>query len=364
MNWLIRSLLYTLLMLYAVTAYPQSQRGTMRFNETEWNFGRMEELGGKVSHVFEFTNTGGEPFVIESVSTSCGCTTPEYTRSPIMPGGKGKVTVTFDPDGQPGAVRKEVYILSNNRKNRNTLVIRAEVNPRPRTVEDEYPISLDNGIRVDYLDVGFEYIPRGTTKSMVINYFNSGNSTVTLDVRPESESSVFKVSLSSKELKSKERGIMTVTYDLRERDVWSRVMNRFDLIVNGQRSRLKFSASGIAVDDFTKMSSLELTLAPKAIIPQLYHNLDAVTSGSTVSTGFVISNEGEQTLEVRYVGWGEGISSDLKVGEKIKTGERKEFKVDFTPRGRAGDKVNGVLTVIFNDPSRPFREFRIATTIK
>lgn len=361
---MIRCLIFVSALFFAGALSAQSQRGTMRFDLTEWDFGRIDELGGKVSHVFEFTNTGREPFVIENVSTSCGCTTPEYTRSPVLPGGKGRVTVTFDPEGQPGAVRKEVYIQSDNRRNRNTLTIRGEVNPRPRTVEDQYPVQLGNGIRVDFVEAAFEYIPRGATKSMIINYYNAGNSTATLSVRPETTASYFKASLSRANIGPKERGVMTLTYDLRAADLWGRVSNRFDLIVNGEASPLKFSANGIAVDDFTKMTPLELAIAPKGSIPLLYHNFEAVAPGSANTAEFTMTNEGEPPLEVRYVKCGEGVSTDLKVGETLRSGQHRSFRVTLTANGRAGDKVNGEMTVIFNDPARPFREFRLAATIR
>lgn len=37
---------------------------------------------------FEFTNTSAKPIVIENVAPSCGCTTADYTKTPILPGKK------------------------------------------------------------------------------------------------------------------------------------------------------------------------------------------------------------------------------------------------------------------------------------
>ena len=93
------------------------QPSTMKFTADEWDFGTIKEEGGKVSHRFEFTNSGPNPFVIQKVETSCGCTTPTFTREPVLPGRKGYVEITYDPLYRPGSFRREVTVTSNDRKN-------------------------------------------------------------------------------------------------------------------------------------------------------------------------------------------------------------------------------------------------------
>lgn len=50
-----------------------------------------EEVEVAVSE-FEFTNTGKSPVVIQRVIASCGCTTPSYTREPVLPGKSGELS--------------------------------------------------------------------------------------------------------------------------------------------------------------------------------------------------------------------------------------------------------------------------------
>ncbi len=60
------------------------------------------------------TNTGNEPLIITNVQVSCGCTTPKgWPRDPVMPGGKGELTVAFNSTGKMGAQTKPVTIISN-----------------------------------------------------------------------------------------------------------------------------------------------------------------------------------------------------------------------------------------------------------
>jgi len=66
-------------------AFQSNAQGAIKFKAEKHDFGKIVE-GTQASYSFEFTNTGKAPVVISNVQPSCGCTTPEWTREPIMPG--------------------------------------------------------------------------------------------------------------------------------------------------------------------------------------------------------------------------------------------------------------------------------------
>ena len=45
---------------------------------------------------FTIKNDGDKPLVISNVTTSCGCTVADWTKTPIAPGATGTVSSTFD----------------------------------------------------------------------------------------------------------------------------------------------------------------------------------------------------------------------------------------------------------------------------
>ena len=90
-------------------------RSQVRYSETAWDFGKINELDGPVSHEFTFTNTSKTPFIIDFIAVSCGCTTPEYSKEPVLPGRTGKIKVTYDPAGRPGTFNRRIIDTSNNR---------------------------------------------------------------------------------------------------------------------------------------------------------------------------------------------------------------------------------------------------------
>jgi Protein of unknown function (DUF1573) len=96
------------------------------FMEYEYDFGKITE-GEKVAHIFAFENKGPGNLVIESASTSCGCTIPKYDRAPIPSGKGGNLEVVFDSNGRNGIQTKTISVRSNSKMEVVILKITAEV---------------------------------------------------------------------------------------------------------------------------------------------------------------------------------------------------------------------------------------------
>lgn len=95
--------------------YAQSVKNPpeMKFGKTVHDFGAIKEEVKKATCHFVFKNTGKTPLIINRVSASCGCTSPSYTREPILPGKRGKITVTYSTTNRPGSFNKRVTVYTN-----------------------------------------------------------------------------------------------------------------------------------------------------------------------------------------------------------------------------------------------------------
>jgi len=82
------------------------------FAEKSYDFGDISQ-GDKVEHVFELENTGNEPLILTDVRTTCGCTAPEWPRTPIPPGQKESLKVVFNSTGKIGVQNKVITVMSN-----------------------------------------------------------------------------------------------------------------------------------------------------------------------------------------------------------------------------------------------------------
>lgn len=105
-----------------------STKGTPRisFESTVHDFGRVIE-GEKITYAFKFSNSGKGDLLITGVTSTCGCTVPEFTKDPLNPGENGTIKVTFDSSNRKGFQNKVVTVVSNTIPSTTELKIKAMV---------------------------------------------------------------------------------------------------------------------------------------------------------------------------------------------------------------------------------------------
>lgn len=115
---------------FALQASAKGEKGKISFDEYTYDFGVIQEENGPVSHDFKFVNTGNGNLVIVDCTAQCGCTRPEYPKKPTAPGKSGKVKVTYNPLGRPGAFEKTVTVKTNGSPSKVRLKIKGNVTPK------------------------------------------------------------------------------------------------------------------------------------------------------------------------------------------------------------------------------------------
>ena len=96
------------------------------FEEVKYDFGSVVQ-GGTVDHTFKFKNTGTAPLVINNIGVSCGCTTPEWTKAPVLPGKTGTIAAHFNSTGKVGMQNKVLTIEPNAAAGSTTVSLVGEV---------------------------------------------------------------------------------------------------------------------------------------------------------------------------------------------------------------------------------------------
>jgi len=95
----------------ATATTPKADVGEFEWTASSHDFGKIKQ-GVPVTYEFKFTNKGKTPLVITNAQGSCGCTTPNWTRDPVMPGGEGVVKATFNAMAV-GPFDKTVSVTAN-----------------------------------------------------------------------------------------------------------------------------------------------------------------------------------------------------------------------------------------------------------
>jgi archaellum component FlaG (FlaF/FlaG flagellin family) len=116
-------------LLFAGVAFAQNV--AISFDKTSHDFGKIKEQDGLATITFTVKNTGTEPLVISRVQASCGCTTPTWTKDPILPGKTGTITASYNPANRPGTFVKTISVFSNAGADAKILTIKGEVIPKP-----------------------------------------------------------------------------------------------------------------------------------------------------------------------------------------------------------------------------------------
>ena len=85
--------------LYALAATALTAVAQPRFtsNTETYDFGQIE-WKHPVTVQYSITNTGNQPLVLTDVEPDCACSVARWTKTPIAPGAKGVVDVTFDAE--------------------------------------------------------------------------------------------------------------------------------------------------------------------------------------------------------------------------------------------------------------------------
>lgn len=108
-----KKFVFSTVLAFALLFAGSSQAQEFKFKKTQHDFGEIEMTKGEVEYRFEFKNAGKMPLSIFKVTTSCGCTAPEWSKKPVLPGKTGYVTVTFDTKDGKGNFLKTININSN-----------------------------------------------------------------------------------------------------------------------------------------------------------------------------------------------------------------------------------------------------------
>ena len=100
----------------------------IKFDKLTHDFGTFSEKSPVVTCVFTYTNVGEEPLVINQAIASCGCTVPEYTKTPVKPGEKGEIKVTYNGAGKfPGHFKKSITVRTNGAVEMTRLYIEGDM---------------------------------------------------------------------------------------------------------------------------------------------------------------------------------------------------------------------------------------------
>ena len=340
------SLILTVVMCVSLNA--QQARSKMQLSETEHDFGKFKEEDGKQTYDFIVTNAGTDPLVIQNISASCGCTTPEWTKSPIPAGGKGKITAIYDPLNSPGPFNKTLTVYTNANPATAVLTIRGEVLPKEKTVEDLFTFPV-GAVRFESNHLAFTNVKKNEKKIRIMQVVNTSDKDATIEFLTLPPHLALKLTPAT--LKPGQRGVVEGTYDGTKNSGWGSMSDMVRLKVNGvTQENVYYYVSANLVEDFSNLTKAEIDNAPVFKVASTTVDIGKMKGSEQRDVEFKFQNTGKRDLIIRHVRATCGCTAVQQGGNGVvKPGEWSTIKATFNSGGFSG-KQTKVIYVYTNDP--------------
>lgn len=349
----------------------QEKASVLAFDHKEWDFGGQKEDGGALIHEFPFVNTGKDTVRITEVSVFCRCTKAEYPRGGVAPGGKGIIKVIFDPYGYTGQVRKSVAVRTDL-GSKDNLAFMTNLTPRVKPVEEEYPVLIPPGLRVEKTDLGFGLLRGGDSKTVALRVVNVSDQELSLSLEPRAGRGKGHKDMDivcPKTIAPGEKARIEVTYGPSSRV--GIISDTLCLSVESASFLRSLFSSGEEVPVVTSITMTEVfeplpegVKGPSCYVSGAYHNFKKLSSSaSPVSNSYTLFNQGDSPLVIRDVHCPAGISSTLAVGTQVDPGARVTFSLTLDPSAFPVGSVFETVRILSNDPVNPVRDLMLAARI-
>ena len=344
-----RRLLPMLIMMLGIAnlVFAQQKAPRIVFDQKVHDFGTIKEDGGQVTHSFSFVNQGGEPLIINKVNATCGCTTPDWTRQPVKPGGEGYIRATFDPRRRPGKFNKSVIVHTNASNGTVLLRIHGKVLPRERTIQERYPRKM-GALRLKSHHLAFARIKHSQVHEDSLAIVNTSDQPIRLDFErvPKHISLAVKPDV----LQAGEQAHLYGTYDPGKIDDWGFRMDRVRVKVNGAHIPHNYLVvSAKIMEDFSGLTARERENAPHVSFESTTHDFGSVDRRAQVEHVFRFKNTGKNPLKIRKIRATCGCTTIRPEKTVIPPGERSSFKAILNVGTRKG-QLHKSIYFISNDP--------------
>ena len=339
-----------------------SAQGKLEFDKTTHDFGDIQIEDGSVKCQFNYTNVGDAPVVIHEIISSCGCTTPKWSKAPIKPGEKGSIEVVFKNDQGPYPFNKSITIYASEHKRPINLKIKGSAHERKKSIEELYPLKIGGlGFKKSAFNAG--YVDQGSKKSGEIELANV--SSKKMDVTFSNLPDGLILSLSSNPINPKKSATLKYTIDTKKmnKEEWGNIDFVFGISGNGAKAG-EIKIESFIKDNFNELSKAQMKSAPMPYIKNGVYEYGKVSAGSSVKYSFSVQNKGKDPLIIRKIeSSSELIAIDNSIPITINGGETREITGVIKGIEGNGDTLY-TITLITNSPSRPMINLFISGIVK
>lgn len=345
-----------ILFISGLSVHPQQNRSSVHFEKTQHNLGLVNEEDGVILHDFIFTNRGEDPLVVTDVRAGGGISVVGWTKSPVLPGEPGTVTVEFNPGNLSGRFNRSIMVSCTGSPSNLVLRLLGEVIPRERRPEELYPHEAGS-LRLRSNHISFGQVAPGSVRTDSVGVINLSGEDLEISFAAVPEHVALRAM--PERLKPGEKGLLIATLDAGKIDDWGVITSYFRILINGlSRGRSIIYLTANIQEDFSGMSDTEKQMAPGIRFENHVFDFGRIKHGESIGHNFVFTNTGRSDLIIRRVRAGCGCTAIEPQKTLLKPGESSSIRAVFNSRGFRGRQSKSI-TVISNDPIHPSILLRI-----
>lgn len=350
--------IFTTLYILAAVALTAIAQPRFASNTEMHNFGQVEWKHSATAQ-YTITNTGDQPLVLTEVEPDCACSVAQWTQTPIQPGEKGTISVTFDAEAL-GRFQKSVAIYTNAQPHLVYLKFNGEVVQKITDFTKAHPYLIGQ-IRIDKNNLDFPDMQHGEQSVMQISVVNLSDrpyEPVLMHLPP-----YLQMKKAPNVLQKGEKGLITLTLDsekltdfgLTQTSVY---LARFAGDKVGEENEIPVSA--ILLPDFSGMTDAEKANAP--VINLSSKDLDMapmLTKKTKARQDITITNQGRAPLQISKLQvFHPAVGVSLKKSV-LQPGESTRLRVTVEKKNIGKTRRHLRLLMITNDPTQPKVEINI-----
>lgn len=350
-----------------------AQLGKVNFKETTHDFGTFKEEKGPQKHRFEFTNPGKGNVRIDRVQAGCGCTTPDWSKDVIVPGGKGFVDAEYNPAGRPGKFDKYLTVFAKLGKKADgsdydttlTLKILGNVTEREKTAADLYPDKL-GPFRLLSRSLFMDKVAPGSKKvvSKTFKIYNDSEVSHTLEQIDTKAQPHLKITIDPATIKPKETATIKVDYDPSNKLDYGFSNDALKLrTVNNTADAIDIYVAATMEDTPVKLSKADSAKAPNLSFAKKEHDFGTINDHSEVSHSFTFTNTGKSPLVIKKTKANCGCTASEPAKKTLAPGESSSIKVTFNSTGKHEGANQQMVTIYSNDPDEPTQYVTIKANV-
>ena len=348
-------IIIAMLLLVGARAFCQprfsSSTETFQLGKIEWKHPARVQ--------YSITNTGTEPLVLSDVEPDCDCTVAEWTQTPIAPGEKGMVTVTYDAETL-GYFRKSVAVWMNAEPHLTYLHFAGQVVTEVKDFGRTHPYEIGE-LRLDTTTIDFPEVYLGDRPVFHMSIANTSLEPYepVLMHLPQ----FLTMEASSNMLQPGEKCDVEITlntellpdYGLTQVPVY---LSRFMGDKVSEENEIPVSV--VLLPDFSHLTDAQRAQAPVISLSATQLDMSAALATKTKAhQDIMVTNQGKSALQIgKLQVFNSSVSTSMKKGT-LQPGESVRLRVTVNKKQMNRSRTRMRLLIICNDPEHPMTTVEI-----